>query len=207
MCLELYRTVNLGGKAMDFLFYAVPALIMAGAIFLAVHVVRRALRIRSAWNSGLTAEARCLRTFTTTHGGRNNTSVRTTLHHVYEFTTRDGRLIRFEEEDGPGTVIEGDIVTVHYTEGSEVVATAHRPSHAKVVAATAGILVFLGVIVVFCVGFMVVNSQVFGPIDDFMFGTDDNYSDVPDDCLDAGDSFPDVPDDCLVSDDGFSDVP
>ncbi len=41
--------------------YAVPAVIMTGAIFMAVVVVRRSLDMSRAWNSGLIAEARCLR--------------------------------------------------------------------------------------------------------------------------------------------------
>lgn len=140
---------------MDAIFYAAPGLIMAVALLAACRVVRRSLQLSSAWNSGLTAEARCLRMFTTTHGGANDTSVRTRLHHVYEFTARDGRSVRFEEEDGPATVLEGDFVTVYYTEGREIAATARKPSPVKNAAGTLGILAFLGVIVVFCIGFMV----------------------------------------------------
>jgi hypothetical protein len=145
---------------MDVMFYGAPGLIMAGALFMTYRVLRRWLQIRGAWNSGLTAEARCLRAFTTTHGGGNDTSVRTTLHHVYEFITHDGRVIRFEEENGPGTILEGDYVTVYYTDGPQVVATAQAPSQGRHAAATVGILAFLGVIVVFCVGFMVTYTEM-----------------------------------------------
>lgn len=113
---------------MDAFFYIIPGLIMAGALFAAYRVVQRWLQMRKAWNSGLTAEARCLRMFTTVHGGGNDTSVRTTVHHVYEFTARDGRAVRFEEEDGPVTRLEGDFVTVYYAEGENVVATAQAPA-------------------------------------------------------------------------------
>lgn len=154
---------------MDLMFYAVPSLILAGVLFMAYRVLQRSLQIRSAWNSGLTAEARCLRVFTTMHGGGNDTSVRTTLHHVYEFTARDGRTVRFEEEDGPATNLEGDIVTVFYAEGDRVVATAKTPSRGKLAASTVGILAFLGVAVVFCIGFMVTYSQI---SDGFDFGDD-----------------------------------
>ncbi|WUP67245.1 hypothetical protein OG718_33880 [Streptomyces sp. NBC_00258] len=147
---------------MDFMFYAVPGLIMAVTVFLAVRVIRRAFELRRAWNSGLTAEARCLRTYTTTSGGSGDSSVRTTLHHVYEFTARDGRTIRFEEEGGPGTTVEGDIVVVHYAEGEMVKATAQAPGHVRNTASTVGILAFLSVIVVFCVGFMVTYTEAFG---------------------------------------------
>ncbi|KAB1142694.1 hypothetical protein F7R91_28280 [Streptomyces luteolifulvus] len=146
---------------MDLLFYVVPSLMIAIAVFAAYRVVRRWLQIRGAWNSGLTAEGRCLRAYTTTHGGSNNSSVRTTLHHVYEFTARDGRAVRFEEEDGPGTIVEGDFVTVYYTEGREVVATALPPRRGKQAAATFGILAFLGVFVAFCIGFMIQYAVVF----------------------------------------------
>ncbi|MEV6172747.1 hypothetical protein AB0L99_31615 [Streptomyces sp. NPDC051954] len=162
---------------MDVIFYAVPSLIMAVVLFMAYRVLRRWWQIRSAWSSGLTAEGRCLRSYTTVHGGSNDTSVRTTLHHVYEFTTHDGRPVRFEEEGGPGTVIEGDFVTVHYTDGREVVATAHTPRRAKHAAATIGILAFLGVAVVFCVGFMVTYNQM---SDGFGFGFGEDVDDTTD---------------------------
>jgi hypothetical protein len=141
---------------MDVLFYLVPSLMLAAGLFMIYRVVRRWLQVRAAWNSGLTAQGRCLRMFTTTHGGGEHSRVRTTLHHVYEFTARDGRVIRFEEENGPATCLEGDLVTVYYTDGrGDVVATAQAPARVKQAASTLGILAFLGVFVVFCVGFMV----------------------------------------------------
>ncbi|MFG2479594.1 DUF3592 domain-containing protein [Streptomyces fagopyri] len=135
-------------------FYIVPALIMAGAIFMAVVVGRRSLDMSRAWNSGLTAEARCLRSYTTISGG-GDTSVSTTLHHVYEFMTRDGRTIRLEERNGPATVVEGDIVTVHYTAERPQKATAHAPRRGLLAAGTVFALVFCAVVVLFCVVFMV----------------------------------------------------
>ncbi|XUL88364.1 hypothetical protein ACQ86D_18295 [Streptomyces galilaeus] len=146
---------------MDLIIYLVPSLVMGFALFMGYRVTRRWLQVRGAWNSGLTAEGRCLRSYTTVSGGHGDTSVRTTLHHVYEFTARDGRSVRFEEEGGRGTVIEGDYVTVYYTDGPEVVATAHEPSRGKQAAATFGILAFLGVIVVFCIGFIASYATTF----------------------------------------------
>lgn len=181
---------------MDFMFYGLPVLIMAGVLLVASQVIRRSLQLRRAWNSGLTAEARCLRTYTTTSGGSGDTSVSTTLHHVYEFTARDGRTIRFEEENGPGTTVEGDIVVVYYSEGEMVRATAHRPSHVRTAAATIGILAFLGVVVVFCVGFMVTYAE-FSAVGDFF--TDDGSSvDDPYAGITEGDTF---------SEDPFADSP
>ncbi|MDX2543794.1 DUF3592 domain-containing protein [Streptomyces sp. WI04-05B] len=172
---------------MDFMFYGVPTLMITVVVAVAVFVIRRALRTRRAWNSGLTAEARCLRTYTTTSGGSGDSSVHSTLHHVYEFVARDGRTVRFEESGGPGTILEGDFVTVFYSEGERVNATAHRPSPVRQGLALAGILAFLGVFVMFCVGFMVTYSQIFEPVGDMFFGDDSGYSstDTP-----TGDGFP-----------------
>ncbi|WP_326582537.1 DUF3592 domain-containing protein [Streptomyces sp. NBC_00487] len=141
---------------MDAFFYIIPVVMMTFIAFMAYRVLSRWLHIRSAWNSGLTAEGRCLKAFTTVSKGMgDHGSVRTTIHHVYEFTTHDGRAIRFEEEDGPMTTVEGDFVTVHYTDGPNVVATAHEPGRVKQAAAGFGLLAFLGVVFAFCVFFMV----------------------------------------------------
>ncbi|WP_055623416.1 hypothetical protein [Streptomyces sp. JHA19] len=157
---------------MDALFYVVPCLILAGVLFVGYRVTRRSGEIRAAWNSGLTAEGRCLRTFTTTYGnGRDQ--VRTMLHHVYEFTARDGRVVRFEEEGGPATTVEGDIVTVHYAEGARIVATARRPSRAGLAASTVGVLAILGVVAAICVGFMITYHDMSS---EFPFGDDTTES-------------------------------
>ncbi|MEV6383798.1 DUF3592 domain-containing protein [Streptomyces sp. NPDC051773] len=142
---------------MDVFFYLIPTVMMAFIGFMAYRLLTRWLRVRKAWSSGLTAEARCLRTFTTvSDSGGGHSRVSTTIHHVYEFTTQDGRPIRFEEEGGPMTTVEGDFVTVHYTDGPNVVATAHAPGErVKHAAAGLGILAFLGVAFAFCVFFMV----------------------------------------------------
>ncbi|MGW1670506.1 hypothetical protein [Streptomyces sp. NPDC002324] len=147
---------------MDVFFYLIPVVMMTVIGFMAYRVLSRWLRVRSAWNSGLTAEARCLRTFTTVSRNMGErSSVRTTVHHVYEFTARDGRAVRFEEEDGPMTTVEGDFVTVYYTDGPDVVATAHAPGErVKQAAAGLGILAFLGVAFAFCVFLMVSFHQL-----------------------------------------------
>jgi hypothetical protein len=136
---------------MDAIFYVVPGLIMAVALTGAYLMVRRWLRMRRAWTSGLTAEARCLRVYTVAHGG--DSRVRTSLRHVYEFRARDGRVVRFEEEGGPGTVLEGDVVTAHYAEGPRIVATA-RPAGGGTGCAAFAVVAFAGVVVLVCVGFM-----------------------------------------------------
>ncbi|MFI8298156.1 hypothetical protein ACIGCZ_19705 [Streptomyces nigra] len=153
---------------MDALFYVVPCLILAIVLFFGYRVTRRSGEIRAAWNSGLTAEGHCLRTFTTTYGnGRDQ--VRTMLHHVYEFTARDGRVVRFEEEGGPATTVMGDVVTVYYTEGPRIAATASRPGRIRLAASTLGLLAILSAIAVMCVTFMVTYPDMSS---EFGFGED-----------------------------------
>ncbi|WP_033283791.1 DUF3592 domain-containing protein [Streptomyces sp. NRRL F-525] len=148
---------------MEALFYVAPILIIVLVLCGAVAVIRRSRRVSSAWSSGLTAEGRCLRTYTTTSGG-GDTMVSTSLHHVYEFTTREGRAVRFEERNGPGTTLEGDIVTVYYAADHPEQATAHAPARGKLAAGAGCALVFFGVIVAFCVVFILVAHKMF----DFM---------------------------------------
>ncbi|MEU5954010.1 DUF3592 domain-containing protein [Streptomyces sp. NPDC047525] len=147
---------------MEFMFVAVPVFIAAVAIVMAVKVIRRALELRQAWASGLTAEARCLRTYTTTRRHSDSSHTTTTLHHVYEFTPSAGRPVRFEEENGPATTIEGDFVTVHYAADRPEKATAHAPSPVKNAASTIGQLCFLAVMLAFCVYFTVSANDLFG---------------------------------------------
>ncbi|MEV2225014.1 hypothetical protein AB0E01_34800 [Nocardia vinacea] len=82
---------------MNLLIHIVPSLMIAGALYLAFVAVRRTVELQRAWSSELTAKACCLKMYTATSGGGENTSVSTTRHHVYEFTARDGRVVRFEE--------------------------------------------------------------------------------------------------------------
>ena len=152
---------------MEALFYLVPALMIAGAVCAIVASLRRTRQIRRAWDGGLTAEGRCLRSYTTTSGG-GETSVRTTLHHVYEFTTREGRTVRFDERNGPATTIEGDFVTVHYTAGHPERATALAPARGRLTAESGCLLAFFGVFIAFCLVFMVVVHTMFSVAGDFL---------------------------------------
>ncbi|MDQ0961561.1 hypothetical protein QFZ66_005439 [Streptomyces sp. B4I13] len=146
---------------METFFYIVPSIMIAVMLFLAYKALGRTRQVRAAWDSGVTAEGRCLRTYTRTSGGGGDTSVSTTLHHVYEFTTRDGRAYRFDEGGGPGTVIEGDIVTVFYAPDHPEGATAHRPSRGRLAAGTGCLLGFFAVFIVFCVVAMVAAHTFF----------------------------------------------
>jgi hypothetical protein len=143
---------------MEALFTVVPLLMIAFAVYGAVAVLRRSRQISSAWSRGITAEARCVRSYTTTSGG-GDSMVRTTLHHVYEFTTRDGRVIRFDEEDGPSTTIENDIVTVHYLPERPERATAKVPARGKLTASTGCALLFLAGFIAFAIFFMVAANS------------------------------------------------
>ncbi|MFI1393393.1 DUF3592 domain-containing protein [Streptomyces sp. NPDC020681] len=110
--------------------YALPAIAALIGVPPIVKVVRRSLRLDLAWRSGLSAEARCLEAFETekkdNEGGR--TRVR---HRIYEFTTRQGRTVRFEERDGPVLAVPGDIVVVHYSPRRPERATARPPAPVK----------------------------------------------------------------------------
>jgi hypothetical protein len=99
--------------------------------------------------------------------------VSTTLHHVYEFMTRDGRTVRFEEPNGPATIVEGDIVPVHYIAERPEKATAHAPSRGVLAAGAVFTLVFCTVIVLFCIGFMVGIHEFFSMWDSAGSGGDD----------------------------------
>ncbi|WP_432031926.1 DUF3592 domain-containing protein [Streptomyces antibioticus] len=152
---------------MEAVFVVVPLLMIAFALVGVFAVVNRSRRVSRAWNSGLTAEARCLRTYTTTSGGGDR-MVHTTLHHVYEFAARDGRAVRFEETGGPGTILEGDVVTVHYTAEDPEHATARRPAPGRLFAESGCVLLFLGGFIAFCVAFLVTAHLVFGEVDTLM---------------------------------------
>ncbi|MGW2646570.1 hypothetical protein ACWC2T_17010 [Streptomyces sp. NPDC001393] len=145
----------------ELFFYALPTVMIAGLGYAAFLMLRRARRIGRIWAHGLTAEARCLRTYTTTSGGGGDTSVRTTLHHVYEFTTREGGTVRFEEEGGPATVLEGDFVTVRYLPEQPQRATARPPAPARLAVGTGFGVAFLGAAIAFCVFFITTAHTAF----------------------------------------------
>ncbi|MET9914417.1 DUF3592 domain-containing protein [Streptomyces sp. NPDC006476] len=142
---------------MAVLFSIVPLLLIALAVYGAVVVLRRSRQVSRAWSSGITADARCIRSYTTT--SRSGDSVRTTLHHVYEFATRDGRGIRFDETGGPSTRVEGDIVTVHYLPEHPERATAKVPAPGKLAASTGCALLFVTGFIAFAIFLIVVANS------------------------------------------------
>ncbi|MGW0734092.1 DUF3592 domain-containing protein [Streptomyces sp. NPDC002851] len=147
---------------MDFVIVAVPTLLAAVAAAIGAVMVRRVLQLRRARTRGRTAEARCLRTYTTTR--RDDGRASTTLHHVYEFRTPEGRAVRFEEANGPASVGEGDLVPVYYTADRPERATAHAPRPAADAAAAAGLLLVLILVVALCVGLATSSRTEFGRI-------------------------------------------
>lgn len=137
----------------------VPSFVIALVLFCMAKVIARARRTHRAW-SGLTAEARCLRTYTTTSGG-GGSAVSTTLHHVFEFTAHDGRPIRFKADGAPATILEGDLATVWYAPDDPEGATAEPPAPGGLVARTGCGLLFLGACFAVAVIVMVqIGSQV-----------------------------------------------
>ncbi|MFS4092817.1 DUF3592 domain-containing protein [Streptomyces sp. AF1A] len=152
---------------MEALFYIVPTIMLVLVLFAAFGVLRRSREISRAWQSGLTAEARCLNAYTTTSGG-GDAMVSTTLHHVYEFTTREGRAVRFEERGGSATVVPGDIVTVRYPADRPEKATARPPAQGKLAAGTGCLLAFFGVFAAGCVAFMIGVHAMFSIADDVL---------------------------------------
>ncbi|MHC3475325.1 DUF3592 domain-containing protein [Streptomyces sp. 7R007] len=152
---------------MEALFYVVPGLMAVLALTGLISLLRRTRQLSGAWNSGLTAEARCLTTYTSTSGG-GDSSVRTNLHHVYEFTTREGRTVRFEERGGPGTVVAGDVVMVRYAADRPERATARPPAPGRLLAEQGCLLAFFGVFIAFCLMVMVAVHLAFGIVDEVL---------------------------------------
>ncbi|WP_261718492.1 hypothetical protein [Streptomyces sp. FZ201] len=126
-----------------------PLLVIAGVLYAAHDVLRDWLRLHRAWGSGLVAEGRCLRTYTSTRCVGEQGRDHTVRHHVYEFMTADGRVVRFAERGGPVCRIAGDFVTVYYSAGATVAATAVPPRPVRQAVSTLGMLGFLGVVAMF----------------------------------------------------------
>ncbi|GLW45380.1 hypothetical protein Stsp02_10420 [Streptomyces sp. NBRC 14336] len=129
----------------------IASLLIGLAVYIACETLRDWLRLHRAWGSGRTAEGRCLRAYTSTRRVGEQRGEHTVQYHVYEFMTADGRDVRFEEAGGPGSRCAGDFVTVYYGADPAVAATALPPRRAQSAAGALGVLVFLGVLVVFAV--------------------------------------------------------
>lgn len=64
-----------------------PLLMITFAVYAAAVLVRPSRQVSDARSRGITAQRRCVRSYTTSSGGGNST-VRTTPHHVYELPPR-----------------------------------------------------------------------------------------------------------------------
>ncbi|MFF9769807.1 hypothetical protein ACIGXF_05445 [Streptomyces sp. NPDC053086] len=126
---------------MDALFNISMLGLLGGLVWAAVAIVRRTRQRRSAWESGLTAQARVVRAWATTQVVNN--AARRVQWHEYDFTTRDGGAVRFKEAGGPRERAVGDLVLVHYASHEPDRATAAEPRPGKDMAAA---VVWLAVI-------------------------------------------------------------
>ncbi|MEV7975158.1 DUF3592 domain-containing protein [Streptomyces sp. NPDC086519] len=152
---------------MEAFFYIIPGIFVIVGVLGVVGTLRRSSEISRAWRHGRTAEARCLRSYTTTSGGGGDTAVTTTLHHVYEFTTAEGRTVRIDERNGRSTVVEGDFVTVHYLPEHPEKATAQPPAQGRLAVGTGCMVAFFVVFIVFALVFMGTAHFIFSTADGF----------------------------------------
>ncbi|MEV6834253.1 DUF3592 domain-containing protein [Streptomyces sp. NPDC051133] len=125
---------------MDAIFHITMACLIGFFVWAAVALVRRTRQRRAAWESGLTAQARVVRAWATTQVVNN--VARRVQWHEYDFTTRDGRFVRFKENGGPRDRSVGDHIVVHYAPHEPDRATASAPQPGKdTAAAVFGVLV------------------------------------------------------------------
>ncbi|WP_308310665.1 DUF3592 domain-containing protein [Streptomyces sp. GbtcB6] len=150
---------------MEVFFYVLPGIFVVVGVLGLVRTLRRSSQISRAWRHGRTAEARCLRSYTTTSGGGGDTAVTTTLHHVFEFTTAEGRTVRIDERNGRSTVVEGDFVTVYYLPENPEGATAQAPAQGKLAVGTGCMVAFFVVFIGFALVFMGVAHFIFSVAD------------------------------------------
>ncbi|MEU6601122.1 DUF3592 domain-containing protein [Streptomyces flaveolus] len=110
---------------MDALFHISMAGLLAVLAWGAVAIVLRTRQRLAAWQSGFTAPARVVRAWATAQVVDN--AARRVQWHEYDFTTQDGRAVRFKESGGPAGRGVGDQVLVHYAPGRPDKATAAEP--------------------------------------------------------------------------------
>ncbi|MFF3989034.1 DUF3592 domain-containing protein [Streptomyces sp. NPDC001797] len=148
-------------------FYIIPGIFVVGGVLGLYRTLKRSSQISRTWRHGRTAEARCLRSYTRTSGGGGDTSVTTTLHHVYEFTTAEGRVVRFDEASGRSTVVEGDFVTVYYLPEHPEGATSRPPAQGRLAVGTGCSVAFFVVFIGFALAFIVGAHFAFSAADGF----------------------------------------
>ncbi|MET7274393.1 MULTISPECIES: DUF3592 domain-containing protein [Streptomyces] len=134
---------------MNALFHITMVVLLAAMVWSAVALVRRTRQRREAWESGLSAPARVVRTWATTQ--MVNNVARRVQWHEYDYTTRDGRAVRFQESGGPRDRAEGDTVPVYYSARDPERATAVEPQPGKDAAAMTFWLLVLAACAIFLV--------------------------------------------------------
>ncbi|MFI6344894.1 DUF3592 domain-containing protein [Streptomyces sp. NPDC050560] len=137
---------------MDAMSQLLPILFMCLAVSMLVRRVVKLSRQLRIWRHGAHAEGRCVRTWVSIRSGRNGGS--STMHHVYEFRTLAGDVMRFEETEGPATVVEGDFATVTYLPERPERATAKPHREGREYAHAAAEILFLIVFFTFALFFL-----------------------------------------------------
>lgn len=138
---------------MGAMFLVIPVIFMGVALYMIGRRIVRLRRLLGIWRQGEQAEGRCLRTYET-HRRSDNGSTSTTIHHVFEFTTRSGQQVRFEESGGSARVVQGDFVTVTYLPLTPERATAKPRKEGKEYAAAAAEIAFFVVFFSFSLFFL-----------------------------------------------------
>ncbi|MFE6164039.1 DUF3592 domain-containing protein [Streptomyces sp. NPDC056486] len=114
---------------MDFVFHILFPLFIVLMFWAAHAIVRRTRQRRTAWESGLTAQARVVRAWATVQ--MVNNVARRIQWHEYDFTTAHGQAVRFNESGGPASREPGDATLVYYAGDEPDKATASEPQPAK----------------------------------------------------------------------------
>ncbi|MFD6434188.1 hypothetical protein [Streptomyces venezuelae] len=138
---------------MDFVFHVFFPLLIVLALWAVYAIVRRTRERRSAWESGLTAQARVVRAWITVQ--MVNNVARRIQWHEYDFTTTSGLAVRFKESGGPPSRGAGDETLVYYAAGEPDKATASEPSPGKDMFQTVLSLVIIGVGIIICAKVMI----------------------------------------------------
>ncbi|MFE5032928.1 DUF3592 domain-containing protein [Streptomyces sp. NPDC056683] len=152
---------------MEAFFYILPGIFVVVGVLGLYKTLKRSSQISRTWRHGRTAEARCLRSYARTSGGAGDMPVTTTLHHVYEFTTAEGRVVRFDEASGRSTVVEGDFVTVYYLPERPEGATSRPPAQGRLAVGTGCSVAFFVVFIGFALAFIVGAHFAFSAADGF----------------------------------------
>ncbi|MCT9010340.1 DUF3592 domain-containing protein [Streptomyces rhizosphaerihabitans] len=122
-------------------FVAIVSAIVLVPVAMAVSVVKRVRWRTRAQRHGLRTEGRCIRIDTVRRtGGGHAPSLR--RYFLFEFTTQDGRQVRFEDV-APNSTMPGDFFTVSYLPERPDKATVALPGDRRAQRELGCILVFL----------------------------------------------------------------